>query len=63
MTTINEQKLERDEDSGLPAKPQRDPQGSPQQRDPQGSPQRTPAPQEPAPRRPEVEEEEDEEEE
>jgi len=54
MTPINEQKLERDEDTGQPVKPQRDPQSAPQ---------RTPPPQEPAPRRPEVEEEEDDEEE
>jgi hypothetical protein len=51
MTPINEQKLEREEDTGTPAKPQRDPQSSQQ---------RTPAPQEPAPRRPEVKEDDDE---
>jgi hypothetical protein len=51
MTPINEQKLEREEDTGTPVKPQRDPQSSQQ---------RTPAPQEPAPRRIELEEGEDE---
>jgi hypothetical protein len=50
MTPIKEQKLEREEDSGTPAKPQRDPQGSQQ---------RMPAPQSPAPRRPEHEDEEE----
>jgi hypothetical protein len=54
MTTINEQKLERDEDSGTPAKPQRDPQGSRQP---------TPPPREPTPQRPELEDDEDEDEE
>jgi hypothetical protein len=52
MTTINEQKLEREEDTGAPAKPQRDPQSSRQ---------RTPAAPEPAPRRPEVKEQDDDE--
>lgn len=50
MTPINEQKLEREDDSGTPAKPQRDPQGSQQ---------RTRPPQEPAPRRPELVQHED----
>jgi len=51
MTPINEQKLEREEDAGTPAKPQRDPRSSQQ---------RTRASQQPAPRRIELEEDEDE---
>jgi hypothetical protein len=50
MTTINEQKLEREEDTRKPAKPPRDPQGSRQ---------RPPAQQGPAPGRPEVQDDED----
>lgn len=51
MTPINEQKLEREEDTGTPARPKRDPQSSQQ---------RPPASQQPAPRRIELEEDEDE---